>query len=354
MKKNLFRVVGVMSGTSLDGIDLVLVEFENHGTWRYKIEYSETVKYPEFWYETLKDLVKVSDDQLHLIDANYTAYLAEVIDGFINKYQIKNIDAICSHGHTAKHEPDRGHTYQIGNLPILAKKLAQTVVCDFRVQDVSLGGQGAPLVPIGDALLFSDYDFCLNLGGFANVSFSRDGERVAYDICPVNIVLNYYARQLGYDYDDGGTVASKAPLDNTLLKALNGLDFYRQTCPKSLGIEWVHSEIFPLIQERELSSDVVLRTVTEHISDQIGLALKMKPEAKVLITGGGAYNKFLIQRIQEKTLGGLHIPDKTLIEFKEAIIFGFLGVLKLCNEVNCLKSVTGASKNHSSGKIFTP
>ncbi|MFH4966974.1 anhydro-N-acetylmuramic acid kinase [Gaetbulibacter sp. M240] len=354
MKKNLFRVIGVMSGTSLDGIDLVLVEFEYQGVWRYNIKHSETVKYPDTWYQILKDLVKFSDDQLQVIDTDYTTFLTEVIQGFINKFQIKDFDAICSHGHTAKHEPDKGYTYQIGNLPILAKKLGQAVVCDFRVQDVALGGQGAPLVPIGDKLLFSDFDFCLNLGGFANVSFSRDGERVAYDICPVNIVLNHYAKQLGFDYDDGGSIASNASLDEPLLRALNGLNFYKQTFPKSLGIEWVHSEIFPLINEKDISTEVVLRTLTEHISDQIGLAIKMKPEASVLITGGGAYNTFLIQRIKEKTLNRLHIPDRTLIEFKEAIIFGFLGVLKLRNEVNCLKSVTGASKNHSSGKIFTP
>ena len=354
MKKNLFRVIGVMSGTSLDGIDLVLVEFEYQEVWRYNIKHSETVKYPDAWYQILKDLVNFSDDQLHVIDTDYTAVLAKVIQEFINEHQIKDLDAICSHGHTAKHEPDKDYTYQIGNLPILAKKLGQTVVCDFRVQDVALGGQGAPLVPIGDQLLFSDFDFCLNLGGFANVSFSRDGERVAYDICPVNIVLNHCAKQLGFDYDDGGSIASNAPLDEPLLRALNGLYFYKQPFPKSLGIEWVHSEIFPLITERDLSPEVILRTITEHIADQIGLAIQMKPESSVLITGGGAYNTFLIQRIQEKTLSRLHIPDSTLVEFKEAIIFGFLGVLKLRNEVNCLKSVTGASKNHSSGKIFTP
>ena len=354
MKKNLFRVIGVMSGTSLDGIDLVDVTFEFEDKWFYTILHSETIKYPENWYQTLKHLVTFSTDHLREIDTDYTEFLAGIIKKFMTKHHIDSVDAICSHGHTAKHEPHKGYTHQIGNLPKLSKILEQTVVCDFRVQDVALGGQGAPLVPIGDQLLFGDYTFCLNLGGFANISFENEGERIAYDICPVNSVLNHYANRLGFEYDSGGTLASQGSVDEGLLKGLNDLDFYSMPFPKSLGIEWVNSEILPKINKMKLPVEDILRTFTEHITDQISEVLNTIPEASALITGGGAYNSFLIDRLKHKTSNLLYIPDSNLVEFKEAIIFGFLGVLKLRNEVNCLKSVTGASKNHSSGKIFTP
>ena len=343
-----------MSGTSLDGIDLVLITFHYDHKWHYKIEHAETVPYPELWYHTLKYLVTFSNERLREIDADYTHFLAEVIQKFMDKHAIVEIDAICSHGHTAKHDPENGLTYQIGNLPLLASQLQQTVVCDFRTQDVALGGQGAPLVPIGDKLLFSEFDFCLNLGGFANVSLDYEGSRIAYDICPVNIVLNHYTKKFGMAYDDGGQLASKGTPDRPLLEALNALDFYKKNFPKSLGVEWVNASIIPLIDQKDHSLETILRTVVEHISDQIAVELNKKTDASVLITGGGSYNHFLIERLKQKTSNQLHIPNPELIEFKEALIFGLLGVLKLRNEVNCLKSVTGASENHSSGKIFTP
>ncbi len=107
---------------------------------------------------------------------------------------------------------------QIGNLPEIAKYVNQTIVCDFRVQDVEFGGQGAPLVPIGDQILFSDYDYCLNLGGFSNVSFEENGQRIAFDISPVNTVLNFYANQLGLDYDDKGQLSRTGKIEFRLIK----------------------------------------------------------------------------------------------------------------------------------------
>ena len=291
-------------------------------------------------------------DELKAIDVDYTKYLGEVIKAFIAKHEIKNIDAVCSHGHTALHQPENKLTYQIGNLPVLAEILQQRVVCDFRVQDVEFGGQGAPLVPIGDKLLFSEYDYCLNLGGFANISMDNDDERVAYDICPVNIVLNKYAKQLGFDYDDGGKIAASGTHLLALGSLLNNLEFYKQKPPKSLGLEWVNENIFPLIESSKRRERDVLKTFSDHVASQISRALKK--DAKVLVTGGGAYNSYIISKIQSNIKAKIIIPDSYLVEFKEALIFSFLGVLKLRNEVNCLKSVTGASKNHSSGRVFLP
>lgn len=354
MIKSHYKVIGVMSGTSLDGIDLVYAAFNFDGNWRFEIICAETLPYDKHWEKKLKDLVLLTESELQKIDKDYTVYLASTINRFIHKYKIPDIDAICSHGHTALHQPKKKLTYQIGNLPNLSTLLQQTVVCDFRVQDVRLGGQGAPLVPIGDALLFSEFDYCLNLGGFANISTDINNKRIAYDICPVNIVLNHYVNQLGFDFDDRGSIASTGTVNKDLLNQLNNLDFYKEPYPKSLGLEWVYKNVVPLMDSFKLEINDILRTFVEHIAFQISEEINHKKNASVLITGGGVYHKLLIDKLKEKTDNTIVIPQKTIIEFKEALIFAFLGVLKLRGDVNCLQSVTGAQYNHSSGAIFYP
>ncbi len=352
MVKTEYNIIGVMSGTSLDGIDLVYVTFSRQEKWTFAILKAQTFEYDELWRKKLENLVSMSIKDLEIIDTDYTGYLANVINDFIETNNIQAIDAICSHGHTALHQPQNKLTYQIGNKSAIAHLTKKTVVCDFRVQDVELGGQGAPLVPIGDELLFSDYDFCLNLGGFANISTHIKGERIAYDICPVNIVLNHYIKPLGFNYDDKGSLASKGIINESLLEKLNDLDFYKASYPKSLGLEWVKTHVFPLIDSCNLEIKDILKTFVEHIAIQISKEINKKNNASVYITGGGVYNEFLIKQIEKHTPNDVLIPSKDIIEFKEALIFGFLGVLRLRNEVNILKSVTGAIKNHSSGKVF--
>ena len=294
MMKDEYNVIGVMSGTSLDGIDLVYAKFIYNKSWRFRIIHAETIGYSNAWHITLSTLVNKSFENLKQIDDAYTAYLAKVIKGFINKYNIKSIDAVCSHGHTALHKPEEKLTYQIGNKSFLAKFLKEKVVCDFRVQDVEFGGQGAPLVPVGDKLLFSEYDFCLNLGGFANVSMKMNEKRIAYDICPANIVLNHYVKKLGFDYDDEGKIASKGNINKELLNQLNALDFYKEKHPKSLGLEWVNKNIFPMVDTFKIEIQDILKTFVEHITIQITSEIKKKTNATVLITGGGVYNTYLI------------------------------------------------------------
>ena len=354
MIKNKYKVIGVMSGTSLDGVDVVYVEFELGDVWRFKMIHSETVSYHSDWEDILRNLVSYNAAELQQIDEDYTKYLSNIIKDFINKNSIKNIDAICSHGHTALHQPENGMTYQIGNQSVIATLLNEMVVCDFRVQDVELGGQGAPLVPIGDKLLFSEYDFCLNLGGFANISTELGNKRIAYDVCPVNIVLNHYTKLIGFDYDDGGNMAATGIVNNDLLDKLNNLAFYKEDYPKSLGLEWVNKNIFPLIDSFQLETKDILKTFVEHIAIQIAKEINKKKHGSVLVTGGGVYNNYLINKLKQYSRHKIVIPSNKVVEFKEALIFGLLGVLKLRNEVNCLKSVTGAMKNHSSGKIFLP
>ncbi len=352
MKKTSYRVLGVMSGTSLDGIDVAECFFDvsEEKKWSFKIGASETIEYPAVWKKTLQEAVHYSEDKLSELNENYTKYLSQIISAFISKHEITAIDAVCSHGHTVLHEPEKGITLQIGNLPKLARLINEKVVCDFRVQDVKLGGQGAPLVPIGDQLLFSNFDYCLNLGGFANCSFEKKGNRFAYDICPVNIVLNLYAEKLGQPYDEGGKMAASGELNKNLLNQLNHLNFYNEDPPKSLGLEWVKAYIFPVLEASKETPRNILRTFTEHIAIQ--LACQFSEGKKVLITGGGVYNSFLIERLQAIRNIEIVIPSTELIENKEALIFGLLGVLKLRDEVNCLASVTGAKKDHSSGVVF--
>lgn len=352
MKKQEYFVMGVMSGTSLDGIDLAYIHFKKDKKWSYNIICAETVAYDTEWEIKLRNGVEYATVQLECLNASYTQLLSEVIKTFIEKNQLINIDAVCSHGHTILHQPENKLTLQIGNLEILAQLINQKVVCDFRVQDVMLGGQGAPLVPIGDQLLFSEYTYCVNLGGFSNISTAINNERIAYDICPVNIVLNHYVQKTGVSYDDKGMMASSGEVCQLLLEKLNNINFYKLPPPKSLGLEWVKLMIIPLIDSYELSIKDILRTFVEHVAIQIGSML-IKDKSSVLFTGGGVYNLFLMKRIREYSNAEIIISSPELIEYKEALIFGFLGVLKLRNEINVLASVTGAEKNHSSGEIFT-
>lgn len=342
-----------MSGTSLDGIDLAHVVFEvSDGNWTFDIEESQTISYSDAWLQKLKIAVNFHKDELEKLNSDYTILLGETIRGFIEKHGIGNLDAVCSHGHTILHQPHNGFTLQIGNLPKIAKIAGQKVICDFRVEDVALGGQGAPLVPIGDRILFSDYDYCLNLGGFSNVSFENHGLRLAFDISPVNTVLNFYANRLGFEYDDKGKLAESGKIDHELLSSLNNLAYYRQSFPKSLGFEFVKNTVLPLIESFDVSDIDKLRTFTEHIAVQIASALPKK-SGKLLATGGGAYNRFLISRMQEQLPQiKIEIPEKKILEFKEALIFALLGVLKMRNETNVLASVTGAKRDHSSGKSY--
>ena len=353
MLKQFYNVIGVMSGTSLDGVDLAHIHFTiQDGVWDFNILETETVSYSNEWFNKLKNAVQFSEAKLVELNKEYTKLLSGVINQFITKNKIQNLDAVCSHGHTILHQPKNGFTLQVGNLPEIAQLVNQKVVCDFRVQDLKLGGQGAPLVPIGDAILFSDYDYCLNLGGFSNVSFKENNARIAFDISPVNTVLNSYANQMQLDYDDKGAIAKAGKFHQPLFDELNELPYYKMSYPKSLGFEFVKETVLPLIEKHLIERADKMHTFTIHVAYQIAEALSQK-KAKLLITGGGAYNDFLIEEIQ-KYLPKIEIiiPDKKILEFKEALIFALLGVLKLRGEVNVLSSVTGTEKDHSSGEVY--
>ena len=346
-----YNVIGVMSGTSLDGVDIVYVNFIQNESWSFEIINSKTYEYEDSTVDMLSDISRKSLEEIKEIDIVYSKKLAKIINEFIDEFSINKIDFVSSHGHTAIHDPSNFITYQIGNLSILSTEINQKVICDFRVQDVKLGGEGAPLVPVGEKYLFQEYDSFINLGGFANISKYENKKLIAYDICPVNIVLNNLSKTIGKEYDDKGSIASSGKFIINLYHELEKLEYYQLKPPKSLGIEWVDENIFPLINRyTNYPIEDLLHTLSNHIANQISNNLNNVD--KVLVTGGGAYNDYLVDIIRSKTDSEIIIPSKNIIEFKESLIFAFLGVLRYLNINNCYSSVTGASKDHCSGKIF--
>ena len=344
MNRNVkYRVLGVMSGTSLDGIDLAICTFTKKKQWEFKIDKSETLKYSDYWIKTLANLHKKNKKTVTQTDIEYGEFIGRRINTFLGNEQV---DFISSHGHTIFHQPQNKHTLQIGNGKTIAKVTGTTTINDFRSLDVLLNGQGAPLVPIGDLHLFPDYKYCVNLGGFSNISIKEKNTIVAFDICPVNIVLNKICSILDIEYDNNGDIARKGKLIPELLQQFNQLKFYKKSPPKSLGREWVEGHINPLIKDKKPEDS--LRTFCEHISIQIGSLIKHE---SALFTGGGVFNSFLMERIQHYSSSKIIIPTNTIINFKEALLFGFLGVLKFRNEVNCLKSATGAKRDNCGGVI---
>jgi len=344
--------IGLMSGTSLDGLDLVYVKFHHLNYTDFKILHATTKSYSEYWQHALSNAIHWSQDDINQLHIDYGVFLGKQVNAFVEEFNITKIDFIASHGHTIFHEPDKGITLQIGDGQAIANITNHKVICDFRTQDVEFGGQGAPLVPVGDQLLFGQYNSCINLGGFANISYQENNKRIAFDICPVNIVLNHYTRKIGYDFDESGTIAKTGNINHELLTALNSLSFYNKQPPKSLGLEWVTTQVFPLINNLETAIPIILRTFVKHSAIQIGKTLKGKEP--VLVTGGGVYNSFLMEEVENEAGFKITKQSDMLVEFKEALIFAFLGLLRNNGEINCLHSVTGASKDHSSGKMYTP
>ena len=351
--KDKYKIVGIMSGTSLDGLDFVLVEFFKEVKWHFKLISSLTYRYPKNIYEKLKYSSSLHMNDIKSLDQFYTIYLSKQIIKFLKKNNEHKIDFISSHGHTVLHQPSSGITYQIGNLPILAKLINKKVICDFRSKDVKMGGEGAPLVPVGELKLFHQLDTFINLGGFANITLINQKKIIAYDICPVNLILNMLANRINKFYDKNGDLASRGKLIPELEKKLHDVRFFKIKPPKSLGVEWVKEKIIPIFEtyQKHKINDV-LNTYTVFIAKQISYALRGRKDA--LITGGGTFNSFLIQEIKNRTSCAICIPEENIINFKEAIIFAFLGLLRDQKKVNCYASVTGAKQNHSSGNIFLP
>ncbi len=343
------KILGLMSGTSLDGVDLALCEVDDDGC---RIEAADTVPYPPEWKLRLANLEHSSALEYAKANVELGRLFGQIVNDFIAKRHVA-VEAIASHGHTIFHQPQIGLTTQIGDGDAIAAATRLPVVSNFRTLDVALGGQGAPLVPIGDETLFGQYDACLNLGGIANISYREGGKRVAFDICPCNMALNHLAGRLGMDYDPDGIHARKGRVVEPLLDAMDALDYYRAAPPKSLGKEWFTDSFRPLLDRHEDEGvDNCLCTVVEHIARQVARVVIEKGVGSMLITGGGAFNAYLAERFKAlMPMVELTIPDKLIVNYKEAMIFAYLGYLRLKGRVNTLSSVTGAREDSVGGTI---
>ena len=347
---NKINVVGVMSGTSLDGIDLAAVEFtfENE-KWDFNIKAAKTISYSKSWLKKLTEAPSFSGEKLSELHTEYGSFIGKKVNNFKTETSF-NPELIASHGHTIFHQPEKHFTLQIGNGAEIAAITKTQTVADFRTTDIALGGQGAPLVPVGDKLLFSDFDYCLNLGGFANVSFEKNKQRIAYDNCPANFTLNFFAEKMGLLYDKDGDLGKQGHIIPSLLDELNNLEYYRQAPPKSLGREWMENTLFPTLENYNNSYLDKMRTMYEHVAMQI--AKISEGDGNLLVSGGGAFNTFLMERIKLHSSLNVVVPEPEIVNYKEALIFAFLGVLRIQNKINCFASVTGAEKDSSCGIVF--
>jgi anhydro-N-acetylmuramic acid kinase len=345
-----YNVIGLMSGTSLDGLDVAACIFHKSGNnWQYEIVAAETFGYDQIMRIKLSQAHNMSGVQLAQLHIDLGLLHGSLAKAFFQKHNFKP-DFISSHGHTVFHQPEIKLTLQISSPAHIASICNKTVIADFRSQDVALGGQGAPLVPVGDKLLFSDYTYCLNLGGIANISIKDENNISAFDISLCNIPLNFLAQKLGKEYDAGGQIADSGKVLGALLEKLNSLSYFHKPIPKSLGREFFENEFLPLLSGQSENIADLMATVSEHIAMQI--ARTMNESSPILVTGGGAYNHHLITRLRSCTKSEVVIPNDRIVSFKEALIFAFLGVLRMRGEVNCLSQVTGAPHDHVSGAIY--
>ncbi|WP_282075738.1 anhydro-N-acetylmuramic acid kinase [Maribacter aquivivus] len=355
----IYKIIGLMSGTSLDGLDLAYCHiWEKNGVWEFDIKETKSVKYSSEMLNTLKNAISLSAEKLIELHNTYGTWLGEQTSIFINENKL-DVDYIASHGHTTHHRPEMGLTFQVGSGQHLANVTGIKVIADFRTNDLALGGQGAPLVPIGDRMFFNEYDYCLNLGGISNVSFEVKDKRIAYDIGLANMILNYITRKVDLEYDEDGILARSGNINNKMLAQLNNLKYYLLPHPKSIGYEWFLEEVVPIVEDNDDTIENLLHTSIHHICDKVAQQINLNfkhNKQQLLITGGGALNSFLIATLQEK-LGDttkVVVPEKIIIEFKEALVFALMGVLRVEQLTNVLSSVTGAKKDSSSGVLFIP
>ncbi|HLP49742.1 MAG TPA: anhydro-N-acetylmuramic acid kinase [Chitinophagales bacterium] len=359
-----YHVIGLMSGSSLDGLDIAYCRFGHaNGRWEFEILHTDVAEYHNTWIPKFKTLPTSDAKTLWETHAALGHYFGERVSDFINKYSLQGkVDLVASHGHTIFHFPGKRFTTQIGDGAAIAARAGVPVVCDFRTSDIANGGQGTPIVPIGDKLLFNDYKFCLNIGGIANISCKTETGIVAFDICAANQVLNHFAQTLGKEYDAGGEIAQKGILNIELLDRLNALEFYKHSYPKSLDNSFSRDMVLPIMEEFSISAEDKMHTYVQHIAIQIaahanGIAtrenISMTASYKMLVTGGGAFNTYLIERM--RALGiDVEVPNEELVKFKEAVVIALMGVLRMRNEVNVLSSVTGATRDTVGGAVYLP
>ena len=387
--KNTFFAIGLMSGSSLDGLDLCYVEFEVNNqqstveskktvdkkplTVEYKIHQTECIEYTNEFRQRLRNAPDLSAFEFAKLHTELGNYFGKLTNNFIQKNKIENLDFICSHGQTIFHQPNLGFTTQIGCGAQIAAQTNCKIICDLRTSDIANNGQGAPIVPIVEQYLFPDYKVFLNIGGIANIAFHHPkslkgtSKVIAYDVCAANTLLNYFAKQKGFDFDKDGNLARNGIVNNELLNKLNNINFCKQVAPKSLGSEHIFEDWIPLFSNYDISIEDKLATSVEHIAMQINQSMvnsqwsieneNNRPSTidhRLLITGGGALNTFLVERIQHYSNLEVTVPDILTVQYKEALAMAFIGLLRMLEIPNCLASVTGAKKDVIGGAVYLP
>ncbi|CAN5388655.1 anhydro-N-acetylmuramic acid kinase [soil metagenome] len=357
----IYRAIGLMSGSSLDGVDVVFTELEERaGKWAFEIKAAECIAYNQEWLQKLQTATLLNAYEYLLLDTAYGKFIGETTNTFIEKNKLHHqVQLIASHGHTTFHSPELGMTAQLGDGAAIAAVTGINVVSDLRAMDVALGGQGAPIVPAGEKLLLPQYAYFLNLGGIANISANVHDKYIAFDVCPANRVLNMLAAKAGKAYDEGGAMAEVGTLNTALLTQLNSQSYYQSTYPKSLANNFGTGVLFPIIESMDLTVEDALRTYTKHIVQQIVYAINSLQTAvtkqQMLVTGGGAFNNYLVQCLQASLKVfdiEVIVPAESLVKYKEALIMALLGVLRWREEDTVMQSVTGASRSSIGGAVW--
>ncbi len=353
-----------MTGTSMDGLDIAYCHFHvEAGKWSHEVKCADCIPHPKKWKLRLENLVLQNAVTYLKTDTFFGHYIGNTINEFIAKNELEgDIDYIASHGQTIFHQPEKLLTSQIGDGAAIAAVTGIPTVCNFRTVDVALGGQGAPIAPIGDLHLYPGYDFFLNLGGIVNIAARTTKGMIAYDISGCNLLLNKFAEGLGHEFDQDGVLARSGMVDYALLEELNNSWYFEKEYPKSLSAGWVSKIILPMFRKHDIPTEDKLATVVEHIAFQVSKNVDIichnenivkSPDLKMLVTGGGAFNSFLIERMQDRAPSiQIETPDEVTIKFKEAVIMAFIGILRVRGEVNCLSSVTGANRDSIGGELY--
>ena len=359
-----YNVIGLMSGSSLDGLDIAFVHFEETaGKWEFEIRETACIPYPEDWRKKLGSLDNIPAKDYLLLHTSYGHWIGHRVQEFLEQRNLAyRVQLIASHGHTAFHDPALKMTAQLGDGAAISAVTGIRTITDLRSVDIALGGQGAPIVPMGEKLLMPGYDFFLNIGGIANISMNS-GNFIGFDICPANRILNLLAADVPGGMDENGQMASMGKVDMTLLGQLNNFEYYRQPWPKSLSNDFGLKQIFPLIGRSGLSRENALATYIRHIVQQVsGALISLKkflpdnPNPRLLVTGGGAHNKFLIESLTSELASGnidLVVPDDRIVDYKEALVIALMGALRWREDINVMSSVTGASRDSINGAVWS-
>ncbi len=353
--------IGIMSGSSLDGLDIAhcVIKLNPQAKspqdfrreMRFEIPEAKEVKFSTILQNALKSAPQLSISELAELDSRFGLWIGQQI---VEHFDLTDIQFIASHGHTVLHNPARAYSLQIGSGAQIAAATQRPVICDFRNTDIALGGQGAPLAPMVEYYLFPQYSHFVNLGGIANLGIIQDDHIRGFDICVCNQALNHLAGHIGQDYDDRGKMAAQGRSIPSLLGQLNGLPYLKLPAPKSMSNEDVQNTILPILDNNGADTRDKLHTVTQHISYQIAQQLLGIHPTKILITGGGAYNDFLVHSIEQRLGHKIPRASDQVIRYKETLLMSLLGTLRWLKINNIAKSVTGAQRDSCSGAVYLP